>query len=729
MRKWKKILSAILAGAMFISAVGSFPAAAEEGTFEISDGFLHYEILEDGTAEITGFTQTTNMDWWVGIEIPEEIEGAAVTSIAANAFSENHSLISLKLPVTVTSIGENAFYNTYPFNLFYGGSAAQWNEMDVAAGNDNLLNAVTEYTIDGMNYFVLEDGSASLSGYDSAEGDIILPDTLEERPMTIIGSSAFSQNSLITSVTIPDSVTKIDEMAFIHCSELTEVILPDSLVSIEMNAFRKCTALTSIVLPESLEFLGDYAFKECTLLSDVTVPEDFTNFGSNAFPQAWLDTFRLDNGIAVVNGFVADGSACVGDVVIPDGVIGIADAALRNDNITSLTIPASVQYMGKNICYGNDNLTKVVLEEGLTTTGSYMFYMCDALTDLTLPSTLTSIGDYSFGDCTSLPEINLPDGLISIGNGAFIRCEAVKEIVLPDSLEYLGEGAFADIYLLSEIVIPDGVDCIGKNAFNGCIYLKNVVLPEGITEIQEGAFEDCTQLKEINIPESLTTIGNGAFRNTRWLSRKLTNDPCLIINNILVNGQNLSGVVDLPDTIHTINEYAFAINSTATRINIPDSVTTIGNYAFTSCSALEELYIPKSVTFIDYWAFHMSSLSTIYYEGSEEDWANIQLDDSNEQELKDITIIYGAGSGEEETYETGDIDGNNIVNLSDAQIILSSYAESAAGLVSILSASQNAAADLNGDGVTDLTDAGCILTYYAQNAAGMNPSWNDIIGA
>lgn len=732
MKKLQKILSAILACAVGTSVLSAgLPAAsaASEGTYEIVHGTLHYEIRDDGTAVITDFDQTTNYDWWVTIEVPEEVEGAAVTAIASDAFSSGHGLIGLTLPASVVSVGENAFANTYSFTVHYGGSQAQWESMDVAAGNDSLLDATIEYTIDGFNYYILNDGTASLSGYDSASGEVILPDTLEGLTVTEIYGSAFRENNEMTSVMIPDGVTKINSLAFYGCSELshidfpesiteicsnafnsctslTEVVLPENLVTLSTASFGGCSALEQIVLPESIETVGDEAFNGCTALTDVTLPDKVISYGNKVFPTVWLNKHRQENGMAIFNNIVFDGTGCTGDIVIPDGTVYIASSAFRASGITSVTIPGSVQSVGINAFIECESLASAVLEEGMT-----------------------SVGPYMFSDCTNLADVSLPDTITSIGKGSFKNCTAILAITLPDELTVLGNRAFGGCYRITEMVIPDGVKSIGAYAFTECRRLKTVVLPEGLTEIQESAFDGCDRLSEINMPEGVNSVGKYAFRDTAWLRHGIADDPFFSINGIFIDGRTLSGVLTFPDTVHTINTHAFSPNSDAVRINLSDSVTTIGNYAFYSCHALEDIYIPKSVTTIDYWAFHMSSVSTIYYEGTEEDWAAIQLDDSNAQALEDITIIYSASLDTVPSSVPGDIDGNSAVSLDDAAASISHYAMTAAGLTGGLTAEQLAAADINGDSMVNLDDAACILAYYAQTAAGLAPAWDDIIGA
>ncbi len=656
MRKWKQLLSMVLSASVCASLMSGFqPAVFAEttGVYEVHNGEMYYTIHDDGTAEITGFQRTSLSLEWLSPVIPEEIEGAAVTSIGDNAFKNGDAIISISIPVTITSIGENAFDGTFCQSVHYGGSYEQWNAIEMDSGNDLFLNAEIQYTADGFVYCILEDGTASISGYISDESSVIIPDMLDGFKVTQIDDYALNDKKGITEVTVsegitrieggafmscealtqiklPDTLTELGERAFYGCSSLAEITLPDGISSIAGHTFHNCSSLSqvnlpegitsigeyafyncdflqSIVLPDSVSTIGKKAFYECSRLVDISVPKNLSAIGENAFFCKWLDTLRLENGIAVVNNIIADGSVCTGDIIIPDSVTGIADGAFRGCTAESITVPGSVQYIGSGSFSGCTSLTNAVISEGVSALGNSMFSGCTALSDVSLPSTLRSVGAGAFADCTSLAEIDLNDGLISIGSSAFSDCTA-----------------------LTQLIIPDSVGNIGNNFAGGCYLIEKIVLPENLAEIPEKAFYQCRSLSDLTVPAGVVNISEDAF------------SEC----NIRMN---------------------------------------------------------------------------IYYGGTETLWNDIYIAPSNNSILNRATIIYGS-----QTYTAGDLDGNDVIDLSDAQIVLGSYAQSAAGIGTGL---QSAAADINGDGTVDLTDAGFILSYYAQNAAGMNPSWEDVIGA
>ena len=93
----------------------------------------------------------------------------------------------------------------------------------------------------------------------------------------------YSHCSGLTSVTIPNSVTRIGGAAFCKCSGLTSITIPNSVTSIGGSAFSGCSSLTSITIPNSVTSIGDFAFSGCSSLTSVTIGNSVTYIGSWAF--------------------------------------------------------------------------------------------------------------------------------------------------------------------------------------------------------------------------------------------------------------------------------------------------------------------------------------------------------------------------------------------------------------------------------------------------------------
>ena len=93
-------------------------------------------------------------------------------------------------------------------------------------------------------------------------------------------------------------------------------------------------------------------------------------------------------------------------------------------------------------------------------------------------------------------------------------------------------------------------------------------------------------------------------------------------NTLIYGSRNTT----IPDGVTSIGNYALSGRYRLTKINIPDSVKSIGLMAFEHCASLTEITIPESVTNIQCEAFSCCfSLWTITYNGTQEQWKNIQL--------------------------------------------------------------------------------------------------------
>ena len=244
---------------------------------------------------------------------------------------------------------------------------------------------------------------------------------------------------------------------------------------------------------------------------------------------------------------IIDKDALIGDLIIPDTVIG--------------GIPA---YFFKD-CHG---LTSVTIPNGVTSIGQCTFQDCLNLTHITIPDSVTKIERWAFVDCSGLISITIPNGVTSIGYSAFEGCRKLTNIILPNSLTSIESWIFKDCKSLTNITIPNKVTVISSAAFENCVGLTQISIPSSVTKIDGGAFKQCSKLKQISIPNSVTEIGQDVF----YYCTGLTN-------------------ITLGTGVTTIDAGAFKGCKNLTSIIIPNSVSKIESWAFEYCDKL------TSVTF------------------------------------------------------------------------------------------------------------------------------------
>lgn len=121
------------------------------------------------------------------------------------------------------------------------------------------------------------------AGDDTTDTVIVLPDYIEDVPVTAVGASSFNGRTLPTEVIIPDTVTTIENAAFMNCTSLETIIIPDSVTYIGESAFQGCTALKNVVIGNGVKEIGDIAFKGCTALTALDLGNSVETIGNGAF--------------------------------------------------------------------------------------------------------------------------------------------------------------------------------------------------------------------------------------------------------------------------------------------------------------------------------------------------------------------------------------------------------------------------------------------------------------
>ncbi len=336
-----------------------------------SDG-LYYEITSSTNHEVS----VKSADVKEQIIIPSKVEyngeQFTVTGIMDYAFSR--SLSSISLPESLTSIGSNAFYGCYSLT-----------SVDVPSENANFSS------LDGVLF--TKDGTALIL-YPAGKEAVLYTVPTE---VTIISDNAFSSNSFLSSVVLPEGLTSIGSYAFGGCVSLSSISLPKNLMNIGENAFDGCYALTSI----------DVAFDNPYFLSNDGI----------LFTKDKTSLIRYPAGKQTSS------------YSVPESVTTICDGAF-------------------NSCL---SLTSIILPDGLTTIGIGAFSACVLLSSIILPDGLTDINHFMFRDCRSLVSIVLPNNLRNIGDQAFRGCSALSSITFPKDLMMIGYDAFSDCSALSSI--------------------------------------------------------------------------------------------------------------------------------------------------------------------------------------------------------------------------------------------------------------------------------------
>ncbi len=583
-----------------------------------------------------------------------------LTLIGANAFNGCKKVDSITLPAMLTSIGANAFagcksveditvntnlltnmtdttyFNTtpsetetllktitfgpgvtsVPAHLFKNIAFAFKSKEENATGGTVILGeeiiAVEAGAFEGaQNLQFLDAGSSNLATI----GDKAFMNNFCTRATDDSVKSGYNRIGL-KEANLPATVTSIGASAFEKCNEMDDIVpLGDSsrLTSIGDRAFFDCEWLEVAHIPATVtnENLGAAAFCSCYSLEDVTIPSTYTFLPNNVF-----------NGCSIA-GYNEAGHF--------NNITNIGEYALGRNFIYSETVNLSnVEICGKG-AFKECGMGKVNIGSKLGYLPEEMFLKCPVLTQIDIPanikdskaanSGIDAIGKSAFQACDSLATVNfaaLTNATLTIGNSAFADCEYLSTVKYAQGLVEIGESAFSNCIRYStekSAEFPSTLTTIGKKAFYDCgTELKIVTIPENVATIGESAFEKCEGVNTVNVNSTVETCGKNIFKGCNIEALNFEPTITAIPNNMFYAAGYLSGTVEIeiPATVTTIGDYAFAGSGTAdgnvvyNKVKFLDGsqVTRIGDYAFSNASNMVFINFPDTLVNIGNYAFY-----------------------------------------------------------------------------------------------------------------------------
>lgn len=381
-------------------------------------------------------------------------------------------------------------------------------------------------------------------------------------------------------------VDSIPNYAFKGCISLGNILLSDKLYHVGQNAFSGCKTLKSISLPASLTMIDDEAFANCDMLQTVQCTEvpqhvNYTSF----YNTPWMKALPVESGVkywdAVALSYDSSGTETPTSLSFREGTTAIADSFIgsisysNRNSITKLTLPLSLLSIGAG-AFSNNNLTALTLPEKLKNIGIRAFSSSSQLTKVTLPEGLEMFGSSAFENSPQLTIVNY-NAIAARGEEQFANCESIEKVNVGAAVQLLPDGLFKQSKNLTVVKFADRIDgtplAVGNNTFEGCTKLTTINLPTSTRAIGNYAFSGCASLKSFAIPENVTVVSGGMLSNCSGLTS-----------------------ITLHEGITTIGDNAFWCCSQIPSFTLPESLDSIGKYAFGSCYALTELTIPAGVT-------------------------------------------------------------------------------------------------------------------------------------
>jgi hypothetical protein len=405
-------------------------------------------------------------------------------------------------------------------------------------------------------------------------------------------------------VVIPAGVTSIAANAFMNQTGLTAIMIPQSVTSIGIEAFKN-TGITSIFMP-NVTTIGARSFENCANLTTVIAP-NLTTIGDDAFAgcisYVSQNSFSIIQGFADVNSTQNTTSIQTQDVINLTGVTALGAGAFSGcQSIETIIIPPTITEIPPRLLSGAVSLTSVTIPPTVTTIGASALAGTTSLETVVIPTSVTTIENAAFSGA-GITSITLHSGITTIGQSVFANAAALEEVVILAPITTLPAGIFNGASSLTTVDLPITITTVATEAFKGTAIVE-IELPN-VTNIQANAFANIPTLQVVEAP-SVQVVSNTAFAGVATL-QEAPADPSSIVfsdsTNTVVTGYTGSvGTLKLPATVTAIADNAFMNNMNVIGLSILAPIQTIGTNAFKG-SGIRTINLPAGLTSLGNSAF------------------------------------------------------------------------------------------------------------------------------
>ncbi len=486
-------------------------------------------------------------------------------------YSDEKTDAELKLPETVASIDNYAFYN-----------------------NKNLITAIVPDSVTNIGNY------AFLQCYNLTSAK--LPDAL-----TVIPTGIYQSCRNLKRFEVGGNVKEIGNFAFSGCDNLA-ISIPESVTEIGINVVTKTLNGTTTIYGAAGSYAETYANQNNIPFADIStmptsepmptdVPKPTSSPGDTGIYENWTYVVNDDNTVSLTAYISTSNAPTILEVPAEIGGMTVTridgrlfNSVARVQNLTEVVLPDTITYIGNGAFRSCPYLSKINFPEGLTEIGAATFAGCSALTSAAFPDSLITIGANAF-NATGLSSVLIPENVASISANAFSGCADLTEIeVAPENTIYGSkDGVLYDAGITELIYYPSA-----KTE-------SEYVVPITLEKINDGALVDCSNLTTIDV-----SAGNTVFASVDGVLYSI--DKSVLIR--FPSGKNVSEF-QIPDSVTEIGSYAFYNNININAVTGTPNVKTVSSRAFYQCSALKGVSGFENVTDVGAYAFYLSSLEEL----------------------------------------------------------------------------------------------------------------------
>lgn len=486
----------------------------------------------------------------------------------------------------------------------------------------NLENAPDAYTV----AFIPEYAWVVRNENTPYSGEIIIPDSVTwnggKYEVQAINDNAFAGCVNLISVTLPNSVKRIEMRTFEGCTSLISVIIPYGVTYIGYGAFFGCSGLGELAIPESVEIISDEAFAECSSLTSVNIPNTVVSIGSYAFCNCTsLTSVVIGNSVTTIGSCAFSGCTGLTSVTIPNSVTSIKDDAFEDCKNAILYIQDD-----KNIEWYKEKFLSSVKDVVPLEKNNYnLTYYVDGkeykklqykYDDEITPEAEPTKKGMIFSGWSNMPE-RMPGKDVDV-TGTFSWYKTTKDNVIYEIADTINNyvtvignvDASGGVTIVSELEYDYIyiVTSIADNSFNGCRGITNIDMPATITIIGERAFAGIDKLTDVTIrAEEVPETDRTAFENSYIEDYVTLHVPGIAVKKYKETApwKNFKEIVVIPGT-EVIEKYKLTYMVDGEEYKVveinegeavtPEDVPTKEGYTFSGWSNIPETMPGEDVT-------------------------------------------------------------------------------------------------------------------------------------